>query len=1028
MNKKITVFISISLVLVNILGIIFLNSPTSANTLVANKGKLNTENWNYQSGIIKLTGEWEFYPDRLIYPESNEDVFKKFTHDVRYVQVPGDWYKYESVNRPKKNIGTYRLIIDLPYDANFGIKTTAMSYSYTVFINGIKVCDSGRTSENVEEYLPDNLNKIGIGASKNRTLELVVHISNYEAQLGGILQPLYLGTEKQLMVDKDRSKILDALLVSGYLILGLYFAGCFMQRKKTKFLLYFSLFTILLGIYTSTVNERLIELIIPMPENLMTFYNFQIHVMYIAIFFFLLFVYDFFKEYVSKKFVVFLSILLLIVGPIFLWIPYDSIYNMGLSIYAHQIIIVSIVGLNYLYMLLCMLRAVYHGAESSGFILVIVVSLSCYISVLCLEFLIKLNIGRLPLIIFFIMLLTISFMTTYRFQLAYEKTDRLTDQLLSYDRLKDKFMNKISMEYLKPLQNILMISENLLSDNHLNGLQKQKILRINSESRQISHMVEELSEMTDIQEDVNCMIEEVALDQIIDMVEELKYLAMDKEQIQIKNEIPKKLPPVLADKVKLKRIFYHLISNGVKYTEEGSVTISAEVGDNMAYFFVKDTGIGIDKSKWDHIFNSFYQGNPYDDNATGLGLGLSIASNLIKLHKGKVWVTSELGKGSKFTFTLPLYPDENRATKCNQKLDKVEDEEEVLSSRTVSRKEPSNRVNGSIADNKVNIYYTILLISNSEPEQKFFFHLLNNMGYGVIFSADKEETFRLLETNKVDTVILKSEVNGISAMELCKGIRKNHGLADLPILVLAEAGVNEAQIYLGSGANDYLKKPYETEELKARIKMLIMVKNSATESLNQELNNLQAQIMPHFLYNTLNTIIGLSFKDKEKTFDALQNLSTYFRAKLDFKGYQSFVTLEREVELLKAYLSIEQIRYGERLEIEYDIDASIVILLPSLTLQPLVENAVKHSIGAVDNVKIFIKIYREKGTIVIHIKDNGPGISKMKQEELLSGKNHRIGFTNVMRRVKLMKGSRLVIESLENRGTSITITLLEGTK
>src|SRR5690606_30781443 len=103
-----------------------------------------------------------------------------------------------------------------------------------------------------------------------------------------------------------------------------------------------------------------------------------------------------------------------------------------------------------------------------------------------------------------------------------------------------------------------------------------------------------------------------------------------------------------------------------------------------------------------------------------------------------------------------------------------------------------------------------------------------------------------------------------------------------------------------------------------------------------------AQITPHFLYNTLNTIIGLSYIDQEQTREALEHLATYFRTKLNFKKQRSFITLEEEVELVKAYLAIEKMRFEERLLIEYNIDETIKICIPTMTLQPLVENAVQH--------------------------------------------------------------------------------------
>lgn len=117
------------------------------------------------------------------------------------------------------------------------------------------------------------------------------------------------------------------------------------------------------------------------------------------------------------------------------------------------------------------------------------------------------------------------------------------------------------------------------------------------------------------------------------------------------------------------------------------------------------------------------------------------------------------------------------------------------------------------------------------------------------------------------------------------------------------------------GATDFLQRPINLEELQVRIKSLLLMKASSQEALENELKFLSTQITPHFLYNTFNTIIGLSYKGEEKTREALHHLSTYFRAKLDFQGQNNLIPLENEIELVQAYPPIEKMRFGNRLNI-----------------------------------------------------------------------------------------------------------------
>lgn len=206
------------------------------------------------------------------------------------------------------------------------------------------------------------------------------------------------------------------------------------------------------------------------------------------------------------------------------------------------------------------------------------------------------------------------------------------------------------------------------------------------------------------------------------------------------------------------------------------------------------------------------------------------------------------------------------------------------------------------------------------------------------------------------------------------------------------------------------------------------LKKSTEEKIERELQYFYSQISPHFLYNTLNTIIGLSYTDSEKTREALNNLSIYFRGKLDFHRIKGLVRLNSEIDMLSAYLEIEKLRYGKRLEIEYDIDDDINALIPPLTLQPIVENAVRHGIASKTEGGI-IKISAKKQSenkIKVLIEDNGVGISEEKICEIFSKNNKRIGLKNVMEKIKILKGSSFNIESKQGVGTRVEIVLMEN--
>lgn len=155
-------------------------------------------------------------------------------------------------------------------------------------------------------------------------------------------------------------------------------------------------------------------------------------------------------------------------------------------------------------------------------------------------------------------------------------------------------------------------------------------------------------------------------------------------------------------------------------------------------------------------------------------------------------------------------------------------------------------------------------------------------------------------------------------------------------------------------------------------------------------------------------------------------MSIYFRAKLDYNTQNNLIPLENEIELVQAYLAIEKLRFGERLHIKYDIDDNIEAVIPSMTIQPLVENAVNHGVVSKQSggtVKVVMK--KVDQGIKIIIEDNGVGIPIEKQEELLNGKGTRIGFSNPFRKLKLIKNATFSLESTVGKETKITIILPE---
>ena len=193
--------------------------------------------------------------------------------------------------------------------------------------------------------------------------------------------------------------------------------------------------------------------------------------------------------------------------------------------------------------------------------------------------------------------------------------------------------------------------------------------------------------------------------------------------------------------------------------------------------------------------------------------------------------------------------------------------------------------------------------------------------------------------------------------------------------------------------------------------------------LESQINFLHAQIQPHFLYNTINTIIAYSRTDPEQSRHLLIELSTYLRGK--FKGEKDmFTLLKDEIELIKSYLTIEQVRFKERLKVVYDIDEDCNILIPCLILQPIVENAVKHGlIPKKEGGELKISVKGEAGNVVIKIKDNGVGMDIHRLPGILEGGHSGIGLSNTNERLKRYYNTQIIAKSEPGEGTEFTVTI-----
>lgn len=191
---------------------------------------------------------------------------------------------------------------------------------------------------------------------------------------------------------------------------------------------------------------------------------------------------------------------------------------------------------------------------------------------------------------------------------------------------------------------------------------------------------------------------------------------------------------------------------------------------------------------------------------------------------------------------------------------------------------------------------------------------------------------------------------------------------------------------------------------------LVQLKEMATKA---ELKALQSQINPHFLFNSLNAITSFIRIDPDKARELIINLSSYLRYNLE--SNDEFIDINKELKQVDDYVKIEKARFGNKLNIVYDID-NVEVTIPSLIIQPLVENSIVHGIlksKGKGTVKLSVKDKGDKVQIIV--EDNGSGIDEKIINDIYEERNciHKIGLRNVYSRIKLIYGEKLIIKRLE---------------
>jgi len=245
-----------------------------------------------------------------------------------------------------------------------------------------------------------------------------------------------------------------------------------------------------------------------------------------------------------------------------------------------------------------------------------------------------------------------------------ERTKQLASALedvKQINKMKSEFISAVSHELRTPLTSIKGYAS-LLITGKLGAVPdavKERLEKINAHSDNLVKMINNLLDIARIESGrVEMKMEKCDIATIIETARDLLTPQMKEKNLQWKTDIAAGVPQLLLDRHQAERIFINLVGNAIKFTpEKGTITIRVRHDPQAATIEVSDTGIGVSQEDLNKLFDEFYRvDNAINQNVKGTGLGLSLVKKIVDAHKGKIWVTSELNRGTTFHFTLPFNP------------------------------------------------------------------------------------------------------------------------------------------------------------------------------------------------------------------------------------------------------------------------------------------------------------------------------------------------------------------------------------
>lgn len=475
--------------------------------------------------------------------------------------------------------------------------------------------------------------------------------------------------------------------------------------------------------------------------------------------------------------------------------------------------------------------------------------------------------------------------------------EELNQELERLIKQKNYFLASITHDMVSPLNTTIGFSD--LLDKTLQTNQQKKYLKnIQHSTKYIKNLVSDLVDFSKLEHDrITLNKDFFNIQALIDSTVNILQPEADKKNIELVTEIGENLDTyIYSDEQRIRQILFNLLTNAIKFTHEGGVTLKADIDNQKLVFEVIDTGIGIDPKHHETIFLEFRQAHDeIEKTYGGTGLGLNITKRLIHLFSGDIQFESELGKGTVFVVTIPL----DDATQIKEELS---DKNYLIDEESLQK-------------------IGLLVVDDDAFQLQLMTEIFKNKVRLITTLSDGNQIEKHLNEQHYDIILTDIQMPKITGFELIKKIKNNTKHQNIPIIALTGKVDLEAQEYYDLGFNAVVKKPIDMPLLMKKIYKLLNINNLEINEIHTTYENISAFNSQSEMYD-FSDIIKLTGNDLDlikpilQTFiSSTQTALKKIKKAIDSQDYETITQLAHRILPMFRQLHInEPIEALEQLE------------------------------------------------------------------------------------------------------------------